>query len=116
MSELKNTNRRRTARATRTRARIKATDNRPVLQVFRSNKYIYAQIVDVTGKVLAFATDIKATGKQPRVESAKQVGTELAKKATANKVTDVSFDRHGYKYHGRVKAVADAAREGGLNF
>lgn len=116
MSEARTTTRRRISRANRTRARIKATTQRPVLSVFRSNQYIYAQIVDTSGKVLAASSDMKADKKQTRIESAKQVGLDLAKQAIANKVKDISFDRHGYKYHGRVKALADAVREGGLNF
>ncbi len=115
MSEAKITNRRRIARRARTAGKIKAAENRPKLLVFRSNKHIYAQLVDVTGKVLAAASDMKATTKS-KMEAAAAVGAEIAEKATAHKVTEVSFDRRGYKYHGRVKAVADAAREKGLTF
>ena len=78
----------------------------PRLSVFRSNKYIYAQIVDIDGKTL--------TGL--RGEDAAIVGTEVAKLATKKHIKRIVFDRGGYKYHGQVKILADAAREGGLDF
>jgi len=74
--------------------------------VFRSNKVVYAQIIGPAGKVLAEAHH----------KDAKIAGSDVAKKALANKVTEVVFDRSGYKYHGRIKRLADAAREAGLKF
>jgi large subunit ribosomal protein L18 len=98
------------------RAKVNGTDMRPRLSVFRSNKFIYAQIIDDTkGKTLVEASDIKIT-KGTKTERAKIVGGELAKKAIAKKIDLVVFDRNGFKYTGRVKLVADVAREGGLKF
>lgn len=116
MSEAKITNRRRNARATRVHAAVKAAPNRPVLHVYRSNQHIYAQVVDHAGKVLAVASDLKIKDKKTASDIAKQVGEEIGKLATAKNVKEVSFNRRGYKYHGRVKALADAAREAGLVF
>jgi large subunit ribosomal protein L18 len=98
------------------RAKVNGTDMRPRLSVFRSNKFIYAQIIDDTkGKTLVEASDIKIT-KGTKTERAKIVGGELAKKALAKKIELVVFDRNGFKYTGRIKLVADVAREGGLKF
>lgn len=91
----------------RVRAKIHGTAETPRLCVFRSNKHIYAQVIDDDkGKTLASA----------KGEDAKKVGTEVAEKAVGLKITKIVFDRAGYKYHGRVKALADAAREKGLKF
>lgn len=101
----------------RVRSRITGTEARPRLSVFRSNSQIYAQIIDdVTGKTLAAVSSInlKATGK--KVDQAVLVGKEIAAKAIAKGVKAVVFDRGGYKYHGRVKSLADSAREAGLEF
>ncbi|QQS23185.1 50S ribosomal protein L18 [bacterium] len=101
----------------RVRSRVSGTESRPRLSVFRSNTQIYAQIIDdVTGKTLAATSSInlKATGK--KVDQAVNVGKDIAAKATAAGIKAVVFDRGGYKYHGRVKALADAAREAGLQF
>jgi len=98
------------------RAKVNGTDMRPRLSVFRSNKFIYAQIIDDTkGKTLVEASDIKIT-KGTKTERAKLVGTELAKKALAKKIELVVFDRNGFKYTGRIKLVAEEARNGGLKF
>ncbi len=86
------------------------------LVVFRSNKHIYCQLIDdANSKTIAAASDVKLkeTAKQ---EKAKVVGMEVAKKADKQKIKEVVFDRAGYKYHGRVKALAEGAREGGLIF
>jgi len=99
------------------RKRISGTAERPRLVVFRSLAHIYAQVInDDTKKVIASASDMKAKAKGTKAEKAKQVGMEIAKLAQEKKVTKVVFDRNGYKYHGRVKALADGAREGGLQF
>ena len=103
----------------RIRAKIKGTKERPRLCVFRSNKHIYAQLInDETGHVLVSFSDLKLkTGKKlKKMEKAKQVGIGLAKKALEKKIEKVVFDRGGYRYHGRVKALAEGAREGGLVF
>lgn len=91
----------------RVRAKIRKLGDRPRLSVFRSNKFIYAQIIDDDKSV----TLVAAKG-----EKASLVGEDLAKKAVAKKIKDVVFDRGSYKYHGRVKILAEAARKGGLNF
>lgn len=98
------------------RRRIFGTSERPRLTVFRSNKQVYAQIInDVDGKTLASASSI-SLDKGSNVDAATEVGKQLAAKATAAGIQEVAFDRNGFRYHGRVKAIADAAREGGLKF
>ena len=102
-------------RHNRIRSRISGTAERPRLVVFRSLKKNYAQLIDdVTHKVVAAASDSAVKG--AKTERAKQVGIALAKKALEKGVSACVFDRNGYKYHGRVKALADGAREGGLKF
>ncbi len=100
----------------RLRAKIAGTADRPRLCVFRSNTFIYTQLIDdVSGKTLASADSRKekaGTG----VEKAKTVGSVIAKKALEAKVTEVVFDRGGFKYQGSIAALADAAREAGLKF
>lgn len=108
-------------RRLRVRHKLKANLSRPRLSVFRSSLHIYAQIIDdKTGKTLVSASDqaIKSTAKTPltKTQKASEVGKLLAQQATKAKVTSVAFDRGAYKYHGRVKALADAARSGGLKF
>lgn len=106
----------RSARHHRIRARVSGNTEKPRLIVFRSLRYTYAQLIDdSTGKILAAAHDMKVS-KGTKVERAKAVGSELAEKATAAGIKTCVFDRNGYKYHGRVAAVADGAREGGLKF
>ncbi len=103
-------------RKTRIRAKISGTAERPRLAIFKSHKYIYAQVIDDTkGHTLAAYNSSQSKAKTP-VERAKEVGMEIAKKAKAAKVTKVVFDRGGYIYTGKIKMVADAAREGGLEF
>jgi large subunit ribosomal protein L18 len=100
------------------RKRINGTIERPRLTVYRSLKHIYAQIVDdVTGKTLAAASTVQdQTDGAGNKTGATAVGAALASRAKAAGVTQVALDRNGFKYHGRVKALADAAREGGLQF
>ncbi|HPX51911.1 MAG TPA: 50S ribosomal protein L18 [Candidatus Pacearchaeota archaeon] len=90
-------------------------NDKPRLCVFRSNQFIYAQIVE-GGKTIVSADDRTLRGKEKKVESSKKVGQLIAQKAIENKINEVVFDRGGYKYHGRVKALAEGAREGGLKF
>jgi len=119
------------------RAKISGTDSRPRLCVFRSNKHIYAQLIsDQKNKILASESDLKLkikkvktdkkTGESkekeeekafsPKLQLAFEIGKSIAKKAKALKITSVVFDRGGYKYHGKVKALAEGAREEGLKF
>ena len=103
----------------RIRKIVSGTPEKPRLVVFRSNSEIYAQIVDDTKGVTLVAAssrdkDLKATG--TKTEKAKQVGEAIAKKALAAGIETISFDRGGYLYHGRVKSLAEGAREGGLKF
>lgn len=106
----------------RVRKKVSGTAQVPRLSVFRSLKHIYAQIIDdVTGRTLISAStldpDIRdQVAELNKTEQARLVGRRLAEKALSNGVTQVVFDRGGYQYHGRVKALADASREGGLKF
>ena len=102
----------------RIRRKIEGTAERPRLAVFRSGKNTYAQLIDdVTRKILASASTLKAGLKSgSNKDAAKYVGSELAKKAISKNIKSVVFDRSGYVYHGRVKALAEAAREAGLDF
>jgi large subunit ribosomal protein L18 len=104
------------------RKRISGTPARPRLSVFRSTKHIYAQVVDdTTNQTLAHASDLEeaiitATAGKKKIERAKAVGEAVAKRCLEKKIEAVVFDRNGYIYHGRVSAVADAARKAGLKF
>ena len=104
----------------RIRKKINGTPEMPRLSVFRSNTDIYAQLIDDTKGVTIAAASSKqkdiAAQKSPKSEKSKMVGASLAQKAIALGVSKVVFDRSGYVYHGRVKAVAEGAREGGLVF
>jgi len=101
----------------RIRGKIKGTVERPRLTVFRSNKQIYAQVIDdLTGKTLASASSLKISDKVSKKEVAAKVGDLIAKNAQDAGITTVVFDRNGYLYHGRVKELAEAARKGGLKF
>ena len=106
-------------RAQRVRLRLKKMSNgRPRLSIFRSSKNIYAQVIDdVQGVTLAAASSLEADGKAGAdKDAAAKVGALVAQRAIEKGVKDVVFDRGSYLYHGRVKALADAAREAGLNF
>lgn len=107
-------------RHARVRAKLSGTEARPRLNVFRSNKHIYAQLIDdVNGVTLASAStldkdlNLESTG---NIEAAQKVGELVAKRAVEKGIKSVVFDRGGYLYHGRVKALAEAARENGLEF
>ena len=118
MSKTRFTNSReslRTRRHFRVRKKVNGTSERPRFVIYRSLKHIYAQLVDdVSQRTIMTVTDSGLEGK--RVEKSAEVGKRIAQKAKEAGVTRVVFDRGGYKYHGRVKAVADGAREGGLEF
>ena len=106
----------------RIRNKVSGTAQRPRLAVFRSNKHMYAQLIDdVAGNTIVAASTMEAEVKEKieytsTVEGAKAVGEAIAKKAIEKGITEVVFDRGGYVYHGRVQALADAAREAGLQF
>lgn len=101
------------------RKRLSGSSERPRLSVYRSNKGIYAQIIDdTTGKTLASASSLSKefSASGTKIDQSKAVGKLIAEKAAAAGINQVVFDRNGYLYHGRVKSLADGAREGGLNF
>lgn len=114
-----NSNKARLKRHRRVRGKINGTPERPRLNVFRSANHIYCQVIDdVNGVTLVSASSMDKSfdGKGGNIEAAHKVGKEIAKKALAKNIEDVVFDRGGYLFHGRVKAMADSAREGGLKF
>lgn len=103
----------------RVRKRVRGSGDRPRLAVFRSNRYIYAQIIDDdAGRTIAAASSQESESRQSRlnVETAATVGRLIAERATEAGVNRIVFDRGGYRYHGRVKALAEAARASGLEF
>lgn len=104
-------------RVKRTRKKIVYVSDRPRLSVFRSNKYVYAQVIDQNGKTL-FGLGEKSLGKKgaSRLENAKELGREIAKIALDKKIKTIVFDKGRFAYHGKVKAIAEGAREGGLQF
>ena len=112
----------RTRRKRSIRKKISGTSERPRLSIFRSNKHIYAQVIDdVSGKTLASASTESATVKseisdKKKTEAAQVVGQKIAEQCKSLSIETVVFDRNGFIYHGRVKAVAEGAREGGLKF
>ena len=111
----------RKGRQARVRRRVRGTDVRPRLSVFRSGRHIYAQVIsDQRGHTLLAVSTLSAAlrtqGKTATVGAAKQVGTLVAQRCLEHGITRVVFDRNGFLYHGRVRAVAEGAREGGLEF
>jgi large subunit ribosomal protein L18 len=122
MDNQRKTNMRRWRRRRRVRGRIRGTPERPRLSIFRSHKHTYAQIIDdESGRTLAAAGTVDAEGKAQAAyggnkTAAQAIGKLLAQRALAAGVKQVAFDRREYRYHGRVAALADAAREGGLSF
>jgi len=110
----------RARRKIRVRSKINGTKSRPRLSIFRSTHYIYAQLIDDSGKVtIVSASEKELPGNvvnEGKIERAKLVGKLLAQKAGKIKISAAIFDRNGYLYHGRVKALAEGAREGGLKF
>lgn len=114
-----NTNAQRLKRHKRVRGKIAGTPERPRLNVFRSGSNIYAQLIDDAGGVtLAAASSLEKgfEGSGGNIEAAKKVGLAIAERAKAKGISVVVFDRGGYLYHGRVQALAEGAREGGLEF
>jgi len=115
----KNKKARRKKRQKKLRVKIEGTAKKPRLSVFRSNKHIYAQLIDDEKmKTLLGANDLEVKDRKKirKIDLAKKVGELIAKKSLEKKIKKVVFDRAGYKYHGRVKAVAEGAREKGLEF
>lgn len=116
---LKTSKNARTRRHIRVRRKVEGTAARPRLAVFRSNKHIVAQMIDdITGVTISYASTNEKdfSGLGSNVEAAKKVGALVASRAKEKGITKAVFDRGGYKYHGRVAAVADAAREAGIEF
>lgn len=107
-----------TQRARRIRAKVSGTKEKPRLSVHRTNEFIYAQLIDDTIGKTIFGLSEKSLGKVSgtKVARAKALGLEIAKKAVEKKIKQVIFDKGSFKYHGRVKALAEGAREGGLTF
>jgi len=107
----------RTIRHKRVRSVVSGSSQKPRLAVFRANKHIYAQLIDdKTGTTLSAASSAEITKKDKKTSVAGEVGKAIAAKAMAKNISEVVFDRGGYAYHGRVKALAEGAREGGLKF
>lgn len=107
------------SRQIRVRKKVQGTSIRPRLSVFRSNKSIYAQIIDDKKRITIVGVsekEVPMTEKSKKLDKANELGKLIAKKALAKKISNVVFDRGSYKYHGRIKAVAEAARVGGLKF
>ncbi len=107
-------------RKLRSRKNLRISGDRPRLTIFRSQKYLYAQVIDMSNKVLvSFSSLSKELGKDKlsnNVESASIIGTKIGEKLKALNITKVVFDRNGYLYHGKVKALADACRAAGIEF
>ena len=122
MGRIDDKKRTRLNRRRRIRGKVQGTAERPRLSVFRSTRHIYAQIInDEMGTVMASASTMEkslrgSAANGGNVEAAQEVGKLLAERASTKKIGTVSFDRGGFKYHGRVKALAEAARDGGLKF
>ncbi|ACY47755.1 50S ribosomal protein L18 [Rhodothermus marinus] len=118
INELKHKKERRARVKRGLKKKIRGTPERPRLCVYRSNKHIYAQVIDDTrGHTLAAASSLeKDMPSGTKTEISREVGRRVAQRALAANVTQVVFDRNAYKYHGRVKALAEGAREGGLQF
>ncbi|MFV0255435.1 MAG: 50S ribosomal protein L18 [Erysipelotrichaceae bacterium] len=118
MAKIVSKNDRRVLRHKRIRRKVSGTASTPRLSVFRSSKHIHAQIIDdLAGKTLVAASSVSMKIKNGgNIEAASAVGSEIAKLAKKAKIKNVVFDRGGYIYHGRIKALAEAAREAGLEF
>lgn len=107
----------RVRRHIRIRSQISGSSKKPRLAIFRSNSNIYAQLIDdEIWKTIGSTSNLKMKKEGTKIDMSKKVWEEIAKIAKTNKITDVVFDRGGFAYHGRVKALADSAREGGLKF
>lgn len=115
MNRIKSKNQRVERRAKRVRVKVSGTASRPRLSVYRSLSHIYAQLIDdVVGVTIVSAKDADVKAGKTGVEKAFEVGKLLAERAKAAKISEAVFDRGSFKYHGRVKAIAEGAREGGI--
>lgn len=107
----------RVIRHKRVRSRISGTEDKPRLAVFKANRHIYAQIIDDnSGKTLVASSSMELKTKGKKADAAKEVGKSIAAKTMAKNIKKVKFDRGGFSYHGRIKSLAEGAREGGLEF
>ncbi len=117
MNKQKHKNLKREIRHKRVRSRVSGVGERPRLAVFKANKHIYVQLIDDTvGKTLAAASSAEVKTKAKKNDLAKETGKLIAQKAADKKIKAVKFDRGGFAYHGRIKSLAEGAREGGLEF
>lgn len=114
--DIKKKNNKRLARKRRVGMRIKGKNNSPRLAVFKSNRFIYAQIIDDTAGTTLCSENSKGMKVKNKSEAAYEIGKKIAKKAIEKNINKVVFDRANYPYHGRVKELAEGAREGGLEF
>ena len=106
----------RNIRHRRIRAKVRGSASRPRLCLYRSNKGLYAQIIDKKGAKVTVSANSKQYEKSKKTEAAEKLGADFAKLVLSKKIKDVVFDKGSYRYHGRIKAFADAARKEGLNF
>ena len=117
MNSNKHKNLKRAIRHKRVRSRVSGSSSRPRLAVFKANRHIYAQLIDdAAGKTLAQASSLKVKAKGKKADLAKEVGKAIAAAGLSKNIKAVKFDRGGFAYHGRIKALAEGAREGGLEF
>ncbi len=120
IDKVKNKNIRFEKKRLRSKKHLVITDTRPRLLIVRSNKYLYANVIDINNKVLAsyssISKDLEGKRLGNNIESAKKIGAGIAKKLKALKIDSVVFDRNGLLYHGKVKALADTCREAGIKF
>ena len=117
MNKQKHKNLKREIRHKRVRSRVSGEGDRPRLAVFKANRHIYVQVIDDTvGKTLVAASSMEVKTKAKKSDMAKEVGKMIASKAMAKNIKAVKFDRGGFAYHGRIKSLAEGAREGGLEF
>lgn len=117
MDKNKAKNQKNARRHAKVRSTISGTNEKPRLSVFRSNRGMFIQLIDdLAGKTLLSASSLEIKTKAAKIDLAKELGVLVAKKAKDMNISQIVFDRSSYKYHGRVKALAEGAREGGLNF
>ncbi len=116
MDQTKATKARKVRRHARIRSKVSGTGTRPRLSIYKSTKGVYAQVIDDEKRVTLCATDTRKSSAKTPLERAKETGAQIAKLAQEKKITEVVFDRGGYEYKGKIQAIAEAAREGGLKF
>lgn len=116
MKKITTKSQQRDRRHRRIRAKVIGTQTQPRLSIFKSNKHMYAQLIDDGANSTLLGVSSKSVKGKSMTDRAKELGVAIAKEATEKKITKVSFDRGGFKYTGKIKVFADAAREGGLKF